>query len=189
MIDFDLSIISILITIWIILIALLKLKYKKDLIYMVFFTIFFIYICNVIKYTQFSIMVDEFMREQIGQNIFKEANWILLIKLTKEDIKSSMLNIILTTPFGFGLPFLKKSSAKSFLGWGLLLSLSIELAQLSTALLAGYSMRYLDINDVIFNVSGVMIGFLSYRIFRKLLKKLIQNLSIESNEVLNFLTK
>lgn len=189
MIDFDLSIWLFFMLIWFVLSMVLKLKYKKDYTYIFFFTIFYVYICNVIKYTQFPIMVNEFMKEQIGQQIFTQANWIPLITLRMEDISLSMLNIVLTIPFGFGLPFLIKVNLKKSFVFGLLLSISLEFTQLCVAMLVGFSMRYLDINDIIFNVFGVIIGFFLYKGFRFLLKWLIQQFSIKSNVLLDFLIK
>lgn len=59
------------------------------------------------------------MRSAIGQNVFRDSNFIPIINhLTVPDLKFAILNIIMTIPFGFGLPFLTKASFKRFYYWG-----------------------------------------------------------------------
>jgi glycopeptide antibiotics resistance protein len=47
---------------------------------------------------------------------------------------------------------------------GLALSLGIELAQLGISLLVGTWYRMSDVDDVLLNVLGVYLGWLSYRV-------------------------
>ncbi|PRX39592.1 VanZ like protein [Planifilum fimeticola] len=76
-------------------------------------------------------------------------------------------NIALGIPFGFGLPFLVESDFRSILRRGLFFTLSIELVQLVISLSYGFPYRTVDINDVMLNLSGVMIGFALFCFFSR----------------------
>jgi glycopeptide antibiotics resistance protein len=69
------------------------------------------------------------------------------------------LNILLTVPFGFGLPFVAPISLKAVIVAGVLFSLGIEIAQ-AVADVTGLALPTwsVDINDVILNSLGVVIG-------------------------------
>lgn len=71
------------------------------------------------------------------------------------DLKNGVLNVALFVPFGFFLPVLWLNYRKlsHCIGIGLCLSLTIELLQLLT-------FRATDVNDLITNVIGTVIGFL-----------------------------
>lgn len=83
-----------------------------------------------------------------------------LIKVTIDTI----LNVILFMPLGFFLPLLYKeykTIGKVTLA-GFILSLSIELVQL-------FGRGATDINDLITNVIGTIIGYAIYKLFHKLI--------------------
>jgi glycopeptide antibiotics resistance protein len=77
-------------------------------------------------------------------------------------------NVLTLAPFGFLLPFTVPRLAT----WGrmaltaLLFPLGIELAQLGVSLLLGYSYRVTEIDDVLLNLTGVLLGFAVYRVLR-----------------------
>lgn len=73
------------------------------------------------------------------------------------------LNLLLTVPFGFGLPFVLSVSLRVVVVVGFLFSVLIETAQL----LADYTHVAMptwsvDINDVILNTTGVVLGVLGF---------------------------
>lgn len=78
------------------------------------------------------------------------------------DIRNSILNIILFITLGFFLPLLFKGfdSVKKTLICGFLFSLSIEVLQILT-------LRLTDVNDLITNTLGTLLGYLLLRIFYK----------------------
>jgi len=85
-----------------------------------------------------------------------EANWNLIPLLgIVEDLKNSILNILLFVPLGCFLPVLwerfRKMTSAVLFGFGL--SLMIELLQLLTY-------RTTDVNDLITNSLGTVVGFL-----------------------------
>lgn len=102
----------------------------------------------------------------IDVNLGKYANqipWyrtINFIPILTIDLKTFLLNIIMLIPFGMYLPFLGKTyTIKQIAKRGLVLSLSIELTQLLIRGTLG-SGRSTDINDLLANTLGAVIGFL-----------------------------
>lgn len=114
LIDFDGFIFMIAILVLVFIIIFMKVKLKKTNMYLLFFSIFYIYICFLLKYTQFPIIIDEYMKNEIGQNVWRDSNFIPF-NPKKIAVRTSMLNILLTLPFGFGLPFITKINLKKCL--------------------------------------------------------------------------
>ena len=68
-------------------------------------------------------------------------------------------NILLTIPFGFGLPLVTRIKTRH-LPWLLLAGgFGFETAQLILNLVFGGNFRSVDINDVILNTAGTLIGY------------------------------
>ena len=76
-----------------------------------------------------------------------------------EDFKNTILNIILFIPLGMMLPFLwkKYNALRETLFFGFSMSLAIELLQILTY-------RVTDINDLIANTIGAVLGYFVFRI-------------------------
>ena len=193
LVDFDVLIIIALSIIWFIITAVLKFKFNKEIIFLFFFTVFYIYICFVIKYTLFPIIIDPYISSIFSKenNILSGINLIPIVKLTRYDVKTSVLNIIMTIPFGIGIPVLrkKKTGVKSIFLIGLAFSCTIEFLQFIEISLTRIFIRVADINDVIFNVTGTLLGFYIYKAFIYILNILAQKLSIKENKVVKFLNK
>ncbi len=83
------------------------------------------------------------------------------------------LNVIMTIPFGFLMPLVKKRNARllKVVFYTFLLSLGIELLQ---PLINGF--RSADITDLITNVIGGIIGYVMYLIFKPLITKILNYL-------------
>ena len=75
-----------------------------------------------------------------------------------DDFKNTILNIILFIPLGIMLPFLWKGykTFKTTLIFGFFMSLAIELLQILTY-------RATDINDIIANTFGTVLGYFVFR--------------------------
>ena len=79
-------------------------------------------------------------------------------------IASSLINlvgnVVAFVPFGFGLPLMKPNGYRFFkvLFWTFALSITIETIQL------GYKIGCFDVDDLLLNTIGGMLGYLSYRI-------------------------
>jgi glycopeptide antibiotics resistance protein len=165
---FDLLTILLFSLIWISIVTFLHLKRNKSPTYLILFTIFYVYLFKVLDYTLFQfqslLVLKYFMPNLIlnGQTAEESMNLIPLISLTLQDLKTSLLNILLLVPFGFGLPFITNFRMKKVVIIGALFSITIELLQLVTGLMAKMTFRIADINDVIFNTIGVAIGYILF---------------------------
>lgn len=147
---------------------IMALRRKKNRVNLAFFTVFYIYLVTVLYYTllQFqSLIVMKLFNPRLMLNGFaagKALNLIPLITLTAADAQTSLLNILLMVPFGFGLPFIADTRVKKVVLWGMLFSLAIELTQWLTGRLAGVTFRVADVNDVIFNTLGAAFGYVLF---------------------------
>lgn len=99
---------------------------------------------------------------------------ISLIPFQQGILISDYLNILMFVPLGIFLPLMWKKyhSFKETTKYGFYLSLFIEFCQLFTRA------RATDINDLITNTLGVMIGWIIYFVFSKLIFKLIEPITL-----------
>lgn len=179
--------------IWVGIVAFLWRKKKKRFVYVLFFTIFYIYIVKVLDYTLFQyqslILLKHFTSGLMlnGQSAEKSLNLIPLITLTQEDVKTSLLNILLMIPFGFGLPFITNVRMKKVVIFGGLVSITIELLQLLTGLMAKITFRIADVNDVIFNTCGVVIGYMLFIGFLRMYRHLFHSWKISESPIMRYI--
>lgn len=96
-----------------------------------------------------------------GMRIVLSHNFIPLRGMLT-DITNSYLNVLLFIPLGIFVPCLwpEYRSMMKTVGLGLMTSLGIEILQI-------FTFRATDINDVITNVAGTMIGYLIGRLIIK----------------------
>lgn len=85
-------------------------------------------------------------------------------------IRQVVLNIVMTIPFGFLLPLVreKKINLLNVIFYTFLLSLGIEILQ---PFING--VRSSDITDIITNVTGSMIGYILYLLFKAFVIKIL----------------
>ena len=192
---FDLLIVLFFVLIWIGVVTFLWSKKKKSFAYLIFFTIFYVYIVKVLDYTLFQfqslLLLKYFMPNLIlnGQPAGKDLNLIPLITLTPQDLETSLLNILLLIPFGFGLPFITNFRMKKIVVIGALFSIAIEFLQLITGFMAKITFRIADINDVIFNTLGVAIGYMLFVGFVRSYRHLSRNWEISANPILRYIAE
>ena len=154
--------------IWVGAVLFLRLKKHAGLVFLLFFTVFCVYLFKVLDYTLFQFQSLLLLRYFVpglilqGQAAGESVNLIPLIALGMEDLKTSLLNILLMVPFGFGLPFVTDLRMKKVVLAGMVFSIAIELVQLVTGFMAGISFRIADINDVLFNTLGAAIGYVLF---------------------------
>ncbi|MCU0463024.1 MAG: VanZ family protein [Anaerolineae bacterium] len=95
-------------------------------------------------------------------------------------IEHLALNILLLVPFGFGVSFVAPVKPKH-LGWILLIGgFGIEAVQLVIGLILQYPYRAIDINDVMMNVLGTLIGYGGFRLFAWLYLRLSRRLAVQT---------
>ena len=190
---FDLLTVLLFGLIWIGIVTFLRLK--KSLAYLIFFTIFYVYIIKVLDYTLFQyqslLFMKHFMPDLIlnGQTVGKDLNLIPLITLTPQDLETSLLNILLLIPFGFGLPFITNYRMKKVVVIGALFSIGIEIMQLITGITANITFRIADINDVIFNTVGVAIGYILFVGFVRIYRHISHDWEISANPILRYIAE
>jgi len=98
-------------------------------------------------------------------------------------------NILLTIPFGFLLLLVRPWFSNKMLLVALAVSLFNEGAQFLLLVLWGFSYRVVDINDVFLNASGVLIGFVFYKIFIWILRTIVKLFRIQPRGFLKFLVE
>ncbi len=178
---------------WIAIVTFLRLKKQQSFVYLIFFTVFYAYIVKVLDYTLFQfqslLILKYFMPGLIlqGQAAGKILNLIPLVTLTTEDITTSLLNILLLIPFGFGLPFITNFRMKRVVVIGGLFSIVLELLQLMSGVAAKITFRIADINDVIFNTFGVLIGYMLFVGFVHIYSRLFGNSKVSANPILQYI--
>lgn len=167
--------------------AFLRFKLRKTFAYIFFFTIFFIYLVGVIKFTQFPIYLSEYMRAEMGQTVWRDMNLIPLVTLKYAVLNTSLLNILLTIPFGFGLPFVSNLRFRRVIIAGAIFSIMLEFLQLATALIVGFTFRVVDINDVIFNTIGAVVGYALFIGFIHAYRFMLDRWHVSQNAILRYI--
>ena len=151
-------------------ILVLKKSKDKNLLRELIINIFFIYFLVLIKIT-----ICKMDALQIDLNGNKVINYIPLvetIKMFKDDgmrfaLYNVIGNIILFMPLGFFIPLLfnKKNKIRYIVAYGAIISTAIEVIQLQQT----YNIT--DIDDIIFNTLGAILGYLVFNMFYKLMEK------------------
>ncbi len=182
-------------SIWLGSCAYLRLKKRKSFVYLLFFTIFYIYLYKVLDYTllqfQSLLLLQHFLPNLMlnGVESGRALNLIPLITLTLDDVKTSLLNILMMMPFGFGLPFITNYRFKKVVVTGLLFSIGIELLQFITGFMADTTFRIADINDLIFNTIGVVVGFILFVAFIRIYRHVTRNWRMRANPILRYIAE
>ncbi|GAA5531615.1 VanZ family protein [Herpetosiphon gulosus] len=148
---------------------------SKILLYSIFIVYIFGFIaqiCLPINYRGTSIL------ENIKNYPYNEYIYIILFKQKYFDInqgdallriiKSYILNIILTIPFGVLFPLIKPVKTKNIIWIAVMVGIIAETIQLSTGLIFGNQFRITHIDDVIMNAIGVIIGFLILKVIKNM---------------------
>jgi len=178
---------------WLGIAAFLRLKKKQSFVSLLFFAIFSIYLYKVLDYTLFQfqslLLLKYFMPDLMLNGQAESMNLIPLATLTSADVKTSLLNIVLMIPFGFGLPFVASFRMKKAAMIGALFSVGIELLQFVTGLMAKTTFRIADVNDVIFNTLGVVIGYILFIGFMHICRRLFSNQTIAANSIVRYIAE
>jgi glycopeptide antibiotics resistance protein len=131
--------------------------------------LFFIYFIGVLSVTLFPLPVQKELIIYRRELSYVTNNFIPFTTIKeiidqgniKSVIRTLIANIILFIPLGSILPLLWQRASKLsmvFL-WGFAGSISVEFLQYLISLLIGYTYRSTDIDDVILNIVGAVIGF------------------------------
>ena len=146
-------------------------------------TIFFIYLLCVLNITIFPIpfqktFINDFLNS-LGSDPRYKYNLIPFMTVI-DSVKNAFTyntyglefkniggNLILLTPLGIYVHFIKRNlGRKNILIMGFAIAMVIELIQLSISLLLGYSYRSFDVDDLILNTLGFIIGYKSFSLIK-----------------------
>lgn len=188
MLDFDILSIAVFGFIYVFFIIIFKFFKHKNFSCLFILTLFYIYLVMVINYTQFPIIFDDVYVETF-KGYSADYNLVPLISLTKDDLITSLLNVILFLPFGFLYFIISRFSYKKTMFIGFCVSLFVEIMQLIIAASTKVYFRITDVNDIIFNVLGVFFGIIAYQVFNFVVTKIMMKLKISTNPLIEYVIK
>ncbi|MCF7619728.1 VanZ family protein [Bacillus sonorensis] len=142
----------------------------------------FVYFSGLISVTIFPIPVDQkLIEDTISGGFYEKNNFIpfnSIINTFSTGFISTIItqiggNLILLFPFGFLLPLIIENfkSLKRIIFLGFLTSLLIETLQFTLSLWIGFTYRSFDVDDLLLNTIGSVIGFLTFKLIYPILKK------------------
>ena len=142
--------------------------------------VFFAYVLVLIGITFFPVPIDpEFITfNRLSENAIHQ-NWVPFSTISSMlDSSSNNLNsflnlignILLFAPFSFLLLILKRKISLKVIPLGILVILIIELSQLLSSYLYGFTYRIFDVDDIILNTISLLIGVVLFRVFRIIIK-------------------
>ena len=136
---------------------------KRSFSYLLFCAIFGIYLIGVASVVIFPIHIPDgnnghALHLQLNHIpfYFGECDFLFLC------LRNIYENILLTVPFGFGISFVARVTSRHILWLAFAVGSFFEFLQLVLALMVRSPFRVIDINDVLLNAIGVLIG---YRLF------------------------
>lgn len=88
-------------------------------------------------------------------------------------VREIFLNIIMTIPFGFLYPIIRKVGILKTVTVVFLFSLTIESTQLLSAFWGGLASRSFDVTDLITNTFGGLVGYLFFSTLKPIIFKIL----------------
>jgi glycopeptide antibiotics resistance protein len=152
-----------------------------------FFSAFWVYLLILVSVTIFPIPLPDagiFLTKRQTTFVLSHINFVPFKYLSDPYANPYVVfleivqNILLTIPFGFGVSFIAQFKARDFLGLAIAVGLAIEIAQLVISLGVGVY-RTVDITDVLLNATGVLLGYIFFRAFARLVSKMTQRFRIK----------
>lgn len=144
--------------------------------------VFAVYLVGVAHFVLLPLRLDSMAAEQVGPIDLGRLIELRPFFLSGAEVmptSQALLNILLTVPFGFGLPFVVGLRGRDILAVGILFSIGIEFAQLLVdALYLALPTWSVDINDVLLNSLGVALGYGAFRAASALYAATIGRLSV-----------
>ena len=138
----------------------------RSLPYLLFFSVFWMYLLVVVSKVVLPIVIglndsNAAFSPDINLVPFQYAACSMPARCAAEVIQ----NMLLTVPFGFGINFLLRVKPRSLVWLAPATGLALELAQLAVTVIFKSHFHVFDINDVISNGLGVLIGYAIFRVF------------------------
>lgn len=98
-----------------------------------------------------------------------------------------LLNTLLTMPVGFGISFITRFRVQHLPGLVVAFGVGIEGVQLLISLILGYAYRTIDVNDVICNSLGVLLGYAAFRIFARLYLATVRRFNLHPSGLFHYI--
>lgn len=168
----------------VVLLGVLRFR-KRGWLYCYLSALFYFYLLVLIGLTLFPIPIQEGPESrQTAAHILSRINFIPfnfgnLFELHPNVVRRQLVgNILLTIPFGLVFPALVRVHARAIPWLAILIGLTIETAQLLVSLAIGAAYRGVDINDVLLNSAGALLGYLFFSLLTrlKIVDRFIRNL-------------
>lgn len=157
-----------------------KVGYKQSIEHIVIIFIFVYYLSGVLSFTGFpsiwDIVDNRFtITTSKGLNIPPDKINLIPFRWITGGVRQYIDNILLFIPLGFMLPFIweKYEALWKTLLSGIILSLIIELSQL-------LNIRITDIDDLLLNTLGALIGWAIFKLLQEHIAKLRDKVSVQS---------
>lgn len=96
-------------------------------------------------------------------------------------------NVLLTIPFGFAVNFIACVKPKNVLWLALAVGFVFELTQLVISIIVRSPFRTVDINDLILNAAGVLLGYGIFRIFGAIYFRIIRKLQLQPRHIFAYI--
>lgn len=152
--------------------AIIAWRRTRSLPYSLCFVLFGIYLLTIVQVALLPLDISP----EYADMMRRDASWQQNINLipfyfgpfnpTLADVwETNALNVLLTIPFGFGLSFVARVRPRSIFWIAPAVGFVIEASQMIISLLLGYPYRIVDINDVLMNALGVLVGYGIFRAF------------------------
>jgi glycopeptide antibiotics resistance protein len=150
---------------------------KHSLSYLLFFSIFWVYLLVVVQSVIFPIYIN-LDRSDFSPSINLVPLYFGDCSIPELCVRGILENMILTVPFGFGINFLVRVSQSRIPWLALAVGLGFELSQLVLSLVGRSGFRAVDINDALLNAAGVLLGYALFRGFGWIYVKAVERLAI-----------
>jgi glycopeptide antibiotics resistance protein len=155
-------------------------KFIKDRISVMHFfywIIFSVYVASLVVYTLFPFpyqkeLIEIMIEDNLGvhHNFIPFKAFVDAINMGSLTIAVKQIggNILLFMPLGFALPILFPAIKKGkVILTGFLVSLTIELVQAIAGMFLGYNYRSFDVDDLMMNTLGTVIGLLIFNLLAR----------------------
>lgn len=153
---------------------------KRSFSYLLFFSIFWVYLLVVAQTVIFPIAINtDYSSPRILPSINLIPFYSGYCSIPKYCILNVVGNIILTIPFGFGINFLLRVKPRNFLWLAAAIGIGFEFSQLVISLAFRSGFRTIDINDAMLNATGVLIGYILFRAFAWTYLKIAEHFGIK----------
>jgi glycopeptide antibiotics resistance protein len=141
---------------------------KHNLSYLLFFSIFWVYLLAVVQVVFFPIVTNT----DYGSATFTPSINLIPFyfgscfnNMPELCVRGIIDNIFLTIPFGFGVNFLARVKPRNIFWLAIAVGLGFEFSQLMLSIAFRSGFRAVDINDAIFNATGVLLGYALFGTF------------------------